>query len=135
MRRIGQSRAARLANELRRSKRFRGLTSRPLVGPSPFHVAALCHVSITTAKRWLLGKTRIPHYARLLLTGDLGAINPDWKGWRVEGDAIISPKGWVISRSDLEAAPALMEEITTLREELAAVRCKSLEEQPRPESD
>jgi hypothetical protein len=135
MKRISQTRAARLVSQLRRSKRSRGLKSHPLVGPSPPDVAALCHVSITTAKRWLSGKTRIPHYARLLLTGDLGAISAGWKGWRVENDAIISPKGWVISRSDLEAAPARMEEITTLREELAAARCKSLEEQPRPESD
>jgi hypothetical protein len=107
MKRKSQTRASAFASQLRRSKRFRALKNHPVIAPSPSDVAAICHVSIATAKRWLSGKTRIPHYARLLLTGDLGAINPDWKGWRLEKHTIISPKGWVISRSDVESAPAL----------------------------
>lgn len=141
MKRKNQTRAASFANQLRRSRRFRAVQSRPVVGASPSDVAAICHVSIATAKSWLSDKTRFPHYALVLLAGDLGAMSQGWKGWRVEGDSIITPKGLMISRSELEAAPGLMEQIDTLQEELAALRsklaalrCKApLEEQPLPD--
>lgn len=136
MKRKSQTRARSVANQLRRSKLFRVVQSRPVVGPSPSEVAAICQVSLTTAKGWLSGKTRIPRHAVVLLTGDLGAMDPGWQGWRVEKDRIVSPKGWMISRSDLESAPILMEEIAELRQALGtARRCNSLEEQPLPGSE
>jgi hypothetical protein len=104
------------------------------VSPSASEVAAICQVSITTAKRWLAHKSRIPDYALLRLSGDLGAVNDAWKGWRIEGDSLISPKGWIIGRRELESVPGLREQLADVQQELAAVRSNNLvEDQPLPD--
>jgi hypothetical protein len=67
-------------------------------------IADRCGVSTATAKRWKLGRARIPHPATVVLSGRLGSISPHWHGWRIQGDALISPEGERIHQADLATA-------------------------------
>lgn len=96
-------------------------------------IAELCQVDIATARRWKSGASRMPHAAAALVSGDLGAFSPYWKGWRIQGDAIISPDGWQIRRDDALTVPLMLGQINALRAELAKSReWGDKEEQPAP---
>lgn len=97
-------------------------------------IARICRVSEKTAGRWKAGHI-VPGYAHLaLLEGDLGAFGEFWRGWRVVGDAIRSPDGWLIKRDDALSVPLLLGQIAALRGELDSVKGArdELEEQPTP---
>lgn len=61
--------------------------------------AAFLGVSVDTVRRWDRGRQRVPwavvRLLRLKRLGDLGALAPAWDGWRLDGDAIWSPEGFV----------------------------------------
>jgi hypothetical protein len=96
-------------------------------------IAEICRVDIATARRWKSGVSRLPHAARALVTGDLGAFSPAWQDWRIKGDAIISPNGWQIDRNDALAIPLLLQQVKALRAELEKVReWGKKDEQPSP---
>lgn len=95
-------------------------------------IAERCGVTVATAKRWKLGQSQIPYTAVVLLSGHLGAISQEWQGWRLLGDALISPDGERVSRADLVAAMRKADEsgyssIAELEKEV-----RPLEEQPIP---
>ena len=57
-------------------------------------LARLTGVHVTTARRWKRGAPLEPPVARLLsllLTGDLGAISPAWRGWRLVDGKLYGP--------------------------------------------
>jgi Phage protein len=96
-------------------------------------IAELCRVDIATARRWKSGASRLPHAARALITGDLGAFSPAWQDWRIKGDALISPNGWQINRDDALAVPLLLGQVKALRAELEKAReWDRKDEQPSP---
>lgn len=68
------------------------LSARPTSRLNRFHRLP---VSPATRRRW--GRThRVPRLASLtvrLLEGELGAIAPEWTGWRIQGAALVSPEG------------------------------------------
>ena len=64
-------------------------------------IAKQCGVSIDRAERWKLGTSHIPYTAAVLLYGYLEAMAPEWNGWRIKGDTLISPKGEVIGKATL----------------------------------
>jgi len=96
-------------------------------------IAERCKVDIATARRWKSGTSKMPHAAAVLVAGDLGAFSPHWEGWRIQGDAIISPDGWQIRRDDALTVPLMLGQINVLRAELAKYReFDEKEEQPAP---
>ncbi len=97
-------------------------------------VAAICQVDVATARRWKSGTSRIPHAAAALVAGDLGAFSKFWDGWKVQGDKLISPDKWTISRNDALAVPLLLGQIKALEQVIAKYKeVESLDEQPRPD--
>lgn len=100
-------------------------------------IARICHVSAKTAKRWKDGTVCPPKTALMVLSRDLGWLDPDWRGWKIRGDSIISPDGWTISRNDALSVPLMHGQIAALRGELRKVReaheqAKFGEDQPLP---
>lgn len=96
-------------------------------------IAELCKVHVATARRWKSGACKIPYTAAILVSGDLGAFSAHWQGWRIEGDAIISPDGWQIRRDDALTVPLPLGQINALRAEIAKYReWNGKDEQPVP---
>jgi hypothetical protein len=105
----------------------------PAYGIKPDIIATLCKVDVATARRWKSGTSRIPHAAAALLAGDLGAFSEHWQGWRIQGDAIVSPDGWQIRRDDALSVPLMHGQIQALRAELDQHKSfENTEEQPAP---
>ena len=96
-------------------------------------IADLCKVDVATARRWKSGACKMPYTAAVLVSGDLGAFSPLWQGWRIQGDAIVSPDGWQIRRDDALTVPLLLGQINALRAEIAKYReWDDKDEQPVP---
>jgi len=60
-------------------------------------VADALGVCLRTVRYWDTGRNRVPWSAvrllRLLRGGDLGELSPVWTGWRIVGDALVTPAG------------------------------------------
>ena len=99
-------------------------------------IAKLCGVTARTVRRWRDGTRRPPDLALMLLSRDLGYLDPLWKGWTIRAGSIVSPEGWTVSRNDALAVPLLHQQIAVLNAELRTlrndVRAAGLEEQPAP---
>lgn len=96
-------------------------------------IAELCKVDVATARRWKSGASTMPYTAAVLVSGDLGAFSAHWQGWRIQGDAIISPDGWQIRRDDALTVPLMLGQINALRAEVAKYReWDDKGEQPAP---
>ena len=107
-------------------------------------IAEICGVDITTARRWKRGAICPPQhvldYLHAKATGNLGFIDPAWRGWVLRNGHLVSPEGWEMSMSDVLASrlheaqlAAWRLEVAKMRAELAAAQVKQLDEQPRPE--
>jgi len=98
-------------------------------------IAEVCGVDLSTARRWKAGKARVPAAAAALLLGDLGAFSDSWRGWRIQGEEIISPDGWRIRRDDALSVPLMHGQIQALRGQIRDLKeISSLDEQPAPDS-
>lgn len=104
----------------------------------------VCGVDISTARRWRRGSNLPPAYVLAYVNakrqGDLGFLDPAWRGWVLRGGHLISPEGWEISMSDVLASrlheaqlAAWRLEVRKLRAELANAELARLEEQPTPD--
>jgi hypothetical protein len=64
-------------------------------------------VPLVTARRWMR-TGRIPTLARLaimvILGGDLGKIDPAWKGWTLTRGKLVSPENWDYRPGDVTVA-------------------------------
>lgn len=99
-------------------------------------VAERAGVDVSTARRWKSGATRIPKSAQRLLKADLGCFSPEWSGWHLDGQDLVSPEGWRIARGQVLNVPLMRQQLAAyqveLREKVEA-KISHLEEQPRPE--
>ena len=104
----------------------------------------VCGVDITTARRWRRGSNLPPHYVLDFVNakrlGDLGFLDPAWRGWVLRGGHLISPESWEMSMSDVLASrlheaqlAAWRLEVRKLKAELANAELARLEEQPLTE--
>lgn len=71
----------------------------------------------------------------MLLAADLGCFSPEWSGWRLKGQDLISPEGWRIARGQVMIVPLLRQQLAAYEVELKRLRQGSLstQEQPLPE--
>jgi hypothetical protein len=67
--------------------------------------AALLGCSVSAVHAWDEGRNRAPWSAvkllRLLRCGDLGALRPEWRGWTLNRNGLVSPSGDACSVGDL----------------------------------
>jgi hypothetical protein len=57
-------------------------------------VAEACDVAVRQVRRWETGVSRVPQWTIPYLrmrAGELGAIDPQWEGWRLRDHCILSP--------------------------------------------
>lgn len=117
-----------------------GTTNSDLWGFPAKDIARICQVDLTTARRWKKGAICPPLGALARLTGDLGFLDPAWKGWRLVRGTLVSPEQWEITMHDVLATPLMRSQIAlyqsenrALKQDLADALANRLEEQPRPE--
>ena len=97
------------------------LTANVPPGVKADELAALCGVSIRTARRWIANGYMPSGLAigfKLLKDGDLGNLHKAWRGWRLVGDKIYSPDGWDFRPGEIAAIPLRDQLIKALRAEL-----------------
>lgn len=67
--------------------------------------AELLGCSVSTIKAWDRGAYRVPWSAvkllRLYRLGDLGALRPEWRGWTLNRNGLVSPEGIAYALGDL----------------------------------
>jgi hypothetical protein len=119
---------------------YGGMSKRPagIFLPPNKDIVQICEVDLSTAKRWRRGATCPPRMALKLLSGDLGAFDLAWKGWKVRKGELISPEGWSMPVSEVLAIPFLRQQLAVyqaehrrLKNELECERTR-LDEQPLP---
>jgi transcriptional regulator with XRE-family HTH domain len=98
-------------------------------------IAERAGVDVSTARRWKSGAVRMPTAAQRLLEADLGCFGAYWRGWKIEGEELVSPEGWRISRGQVLNVPLMRQQLAAYQKELRAkVESENrLEEQPRPD--
>jgi hypothetical protein len=108
----------------------------PLYGITIKEIARICHVDLSTARRWKRGARCAPKSALLLILGDIGAFDPDWRGWIARKGKLVSPEGWEISVHEVLAVPLMRQQLAAYQAELRRVREQVLlmQEQPLPEA-
>ncbi len=111
-----------------------------LYGIPSKEIARICNVDVATARRWKRGATLPTPAALMILSRDLGHLDPLWEGWTVRGGQIISPEGWKISRDDALSIPLMHGQIAALRRDLAdakaaldKLQASQTDDQPLPE--
>ncbi|HWK75383.1 MAG TPA: hypothetical protein VNQ81_13985 [Povalibacter sp.] len=93
-----------------------------LYGLSALLLADITGVHIETAKRWKrAGQLPAAHRAivQLKTVGDLGMLNPHWRGYRLYADRIWTPEGAWVSPGDIRAIPYTRELVKELKRQLA----------------
>lgn len=91
---------------------------------------AVLQINRTTLGRWLSGSVKVPHAARLVLRQLAEGIPPNgsnhWRGFRFDGNELITPTGERLSARRLEKWSWLEEmrtgQIAAQERELAALR-------------
>jgi hypothetical protein len=71
----------------------------------------------------------------MILSGDLGFLSPEWRGWRIRGNEIISPDGWTVNRNDALIVPLMHGQISALRADLRRAKERIEELEARPAQD
>lgn len=107
----------------------------PLYGITIKEIARICHVDLTTARRWKRGARCPPKSALLLIRADLGCFSPEWAGWRLNGQDLISPEGWRIARGQVMIVPLMRQQLAAYEVELKRLREEAvlIQEQPTPD--
>lgn len=98
-------------------------------------LARICHVSVKTATRWKNGTTCPPKSALLLILADLGCFSPEWSGWQLNGQDLISPEGWRIARGQVLIVPLMRQQLAAYEVELRQLRDRVLLMQEQPIAD
>lgn len=103
-------------------------------------IARICKVSERTARRWKDGTICPPETALMILRGDLGMFDPEWRGWILRRGCLISPEGWEIRMPDVLASRlheaqlgVYRSENRRLKAELEHALTGGMEEQPTPD--
>jgi len=114
-----------------------------LYGLNVNEIARICKVDITTARRWKRRAKRPPETALMILSGDLGHLDPAWEGWTVRNGFLISPEGWEAAPGHVRAMKMMQATLGTYRRENQALKSEirqflkerdELEDQPAPDA-
>src|SRR5882672_2353045 len=80
-------------------------------------IARICQVDVTTARRWKKGAICPPDFVLPLLLGDLGFLDPAWRGWLLRRGHLVSPEGWELSMHAVLASHLMAAQIAAYRAE------------------
>jgi hypothetical protein len=105
--------------------------AKPLAGINAHTIAELCGVSVATARRWKAGTSQMPSLTAEALARGLVYFLRDWPGWKFDGQEIVSPDGWRISRNDALTVPLMHGQIAALRQRVKELEALT-DEQPYP---
>lgn len=105
-----------------------------LYGLSAMHIAQVCQVDLSTARRWKRGAICPPKTALMIITRDLGCFSDSWRGWTVNGEDLVSPDGWCVNRNDALIVPLMHGQIAALRAQVSDLKAArdEIEDQPEP---
>lgn len=81
-------------------------------------------VSVATLSRWKRTR-RTPRWALLLiaiLSGDLTAIDPAFRGWLIRAGELVTPEGWRFSPGEIRSIPFLYGQVRVWRAEALMYR-------------
>lgn len=108
----------------------------PLYGISIKEIARICHVDLTTARRWKRGARCPSKMAMLLIQRDLVCFDPEWSGWHLRDGFLISPEGWQVGTGEVLAIRILRQQLACYEVELRRLQGEavSIQEQPLPET-
>jgi hypothetical protein len=73
----------------------------------------------------------------MILSRDLGCFAPEWAGWTIKDEDLVSPDGWTVNRNDALIVPLMHGQIAALRAQVADLKAAEhdgLEDQPAPDS-
>jgi hypothetical protein len=68
--------------------------------------------------------------AKMILSGDLGAFDPAFRGWKLRNGKLISPEGWEATAGDILSIPLLRAQISAYQAKQRMT--EAIEEQPLP---
>jgi hypothetical protein len=112
-----------------------------LFGLSIKYISQSCDVDLTTARRWKRGAICPPQSALAVLSGDLGFLDPAWRGWRLKDGHLLSPESWELSMGDVLASrlheaqlAAWRKEVRDMKALVAEYERGGYEDQPTPDS-
>jgi len=94
-------------------------------------LAELCGVSIATARRWKAGISRVPRLTAAALELGLVHFVRNWPDWKFDGEHLVGPDGWKISRNDALTVPLMHGQISALRQRIAELEALT-DTQPVP---
>lgn len=106
-------------------------------------IARICKVGIRTARRWKSGESEMPKTAEMLLAGDLGMLDPAWRGWTIRKGQLTSPEGWQATPGHVRAIKMMDRTLGVYRRENQSLKSAvshlesqwdKFEEQPTPEN-
>jgi len=99
-------------------------------------IARICGVDLATARRWKRGATCPPQSALMVLSRDLGVLDPEWRGWTLQEGKLVSPENWAVSPGDVLSFQLLRSQLAIYQAENKRLRAEysEYEEQPRPET-
>jgi uncharacterized protein DUF3653 len=104
-------------------------------------IARICQVGIRTARRWKSGESAMPKTAEMLLAGDLGMLDREWRGWKIRKGQLISPEGWMATPGHVRSLQMMGATLGSYRRENASLKAAvkeleaewdAFEEQPTP---
>jgi hypothetical protein len=81
--------------------------------------------------RWKKGRRRMPETARMLIAGDLGCFDPEFRGWSIRNGKLISPEGWEATAGDILTIPLTRAQISAHQAKERQVL--AMDEQPLPD--
>lgn len=107
----------------------------PLYGITIKEIARICHVDLTTARRWKRGARCPPKMALLLIQRDLVCFDAAWSGWHLRDGFLISPEGWQVGTGEVLAIRILRQQLACYEVELRRLQSEavSIQEQPLPD--
>jgi hypothetical protein len=70
----------------------------------------------------------------MVIAGDLGFLDPCWRGWTIRDGRLISPEGWEASVGDVLSLPLLRSQLAIYQAELRKLKADDFEDQPLPDS-
>lgn len=78
-------------------------------------------VSLRTARRWRQTGQYPPWAAiliRVMIRGDLGAIDPAWRGWRLIRGQLVSRENWIFPPGEVLSIPLMRGQVREWRNKL-----------------
>jgi hypothetical protein len=78
----------------------------------------------------------------MILSGNLGHLDPAFEGWTCRDGCLASPDGWLIPIDEIRAVPFLRQQLAVyqaenrrIKESISAAQVAASDEQPQPEGE